>query len=61
MNHDNAHCANYRPDCPRSCYRANLTREYKALPPGVTFPVTWAAFFGTKECLRKDRERSVDI
>lgn len=49
MNHDAAHCANYKKDCPDSCYRAQLTKElldYERYP----FPVSWVKFGGTDEC-----------
>ena len=50
MNHDQAHCTDYTWNCPKKCYRANLTRELKELPVHSQFPVAWASFRGTPEC-----------
>lgn len=48
MNHDATHCADYRKDCPKSCYRAELTEDlHKIFYP---LPTSWAHFKGTKEC-----------
>ncbi len=55
MNHDYAHCADFRPDCPRSCFRGNLTRELEAVPPWIIQTVTWQHFKGTKECMKTER------
>ena len=27
MNHDYAHCSDYRKDCPKDCFRAQITKE----------------------------------
>lgn len=53
MNHDYAHCINCRPDCPRGCFRAQLTwdLQYATKP----YTVAWACFKGTEECPRRGR------
>lgn len=48
MNHDAAHCWDCAPDCPKTCYREQLTREYRERMPG--FPVSWMMFKGTDDC-----------
>ena len=54
MNHDYAHCLNYRPDCPKKCFRAELVRDLKLNITDVRLPVVWLDFLGTAECKRKD-------
>ena len=51
MNHDRAHCIDFSPDCPESCFRAELTRE--ALEKHWAI-VDWSHFQGTEECKRMD-------
>lgn len=51
MNHDRAHCIDFSPDCPESCFRAELTRE--ALEKNWTI-VDWSHFEGTEECKKKE-------
>ena len=53
MNHDYAHCADYRDDCPEECFRAQLTRDLK----GHAYIATFASFYGTEECLRNDETK----
>lgn len=49
MNHDATHCADYDPKkCPKSCYRAMLTKELKEII--YALPVSWSNFKGTKVC-----------
>ena len=49
MNHDATHCADWTPECPKLCYRAELTRELNRIC--YVLPVSWSHFKGTKECL----------
>lgn len=54
MNHDYAHCADFRSDCPKKCFRGQLVRDlvnHLILPRGVS----WVHFAGTEECKRKER------
>ena len=49
MNHDATHCLDYRRgQCPKSCYRAQLTEELNSILYAI--PVSWSNFKGTKEC-----------
>lgn len=51
MNHDYAHCLDYKADkCPKSCFRAQLTEELKQNIDRVDFMVLWANFKGTQYC-----------
>lgn len=45
MDHDYAHCADFKDDCPKRCFRAQLVRDLK---PGDV--VSWMHFKGTEEC-----------
>ena len=51
MNHDMSHCADFCEDCPKECWRAELTRD--ALKNNWTM-IDWAHFKGTEECKRKE-------
>ena len=51
MNHDYAHCMDYRDDCPTECFRARLTKD--ALDKHYTI-VSFMHFEGTEECKRKE-------
>ena len=45
MNHDYAHCLDYKEDCPEKCFRAQLTRDLKGHP----IPwVSWMHLEGTE-------------
>lgn len=48
MNHDATHCFNHSSECPKTCYRAQLTEELKNIQ--YPLPVSWAMFKGTDEC-----------
>lgn len=50
MNHDYAHCMDYRYDCPMECFRARLTKE--ALDKHYT--MGFMHFENTDECKRED-------
>ena len=51
MNHDYAHCMDYRDDCPMECFRARLTKD--ALDKHYTI-VSFMHFEGTEECKREE-------
>jgi hypothetical protein len=56
MNHDAAHCLDYKKSsCPKSCYRAQLTEELKNIY--YPLPTSWCHYKGTKEC---PKERGAD-
>lgn len=50
MNHDATHCLDYRRDCPKDCYRAQLTKELLTMK--YDLPVSWAELKGSSECMR---------
>ena len=52
MNHDYAHCLDLKKNCPKSCFRAQLTREVEQRKELQEIPLTWAHFKGTDECRR---------
>ena len=64
VNHDYAHCINFREDCPKKCFRAQLVRDLecfgKLWPYGVNYPISWMHFRGTAECMRKDGKHGKD-
>lgn len=51
MNHDYAHCMDYRDDCPMECFRTRLTKE--ALDKHYTI-VSFMHFENTDECKREE-------
>ena len=54
MNHDYAHCADYkRGVCPTECFRGELVRD---LPKSHVKYATFANFKGTDECLLKKEQ-----
>jgi hypothetical protein len=52
MNHDATHCEDYdKNKCPALCYRAQLTKDLEKRDDLMGFPISWAHFKGTKQCL----------
>ena len=51
MNHDYAHCLDYKEDCPEKCFRAQLTRDLKRNPIPWR---SWMHFKGTEECEKEN-------
>lgn len=56
MNHDYAHCADYRKDCPKDCFRAQLVRDLKQRTDLIWLRVSWIHFKGTDECRKEVTE-----
>lgn len=52
MNHDYAHCLDYKPDCPKECFRSQLVRDLENLDRRI--PVSWMHLGGTDECPRRE-------
>lgn len=52
MNHDYAHCADYKPDCPKKCWRGELVRDLASRSDLSQITVSWEHFEGTQECQR---------
>lgn len=50
MNHDYAHCADFKDDCPKECFRAQLARDLENIPKWRW--VSWMHFKDTDECKR---------
>lgn len=48
MNHDYAHCADWKEDCPKECFRGQLVEDLRKHHYG--FPVSFMHFEGTVEC-----------
>lgn len=53
MNHDYVHCLNFRDDCPKECFRAQLMRDLMKRPHHQQIATSWANLKNTEECLRK--------
>lgn len=55
MNHDYAHCIDFKDDCPKECFRAQLVRDLERNFPYME--VSWMNFKDTHECeLKKVKE-----
>lgn len=55
MNHDRAHCADYREDCPKGCYRGELVRDLKRKEKDEWWKaVNWVSLKGTAGCMREE-------
>ena len=48
MNHDYAHCIDFKDDCPKECFRAQLVRDLERNFPYME--VSWMNFKDTHEC-----------
>lgn len=52
---DLCHCADYQSDCPNTCFRARLTKEYKMHEDNFAgIPITWSHFGETASCRRQE-------
>lgn len=58
MNHDYAHCSDYKPSCPEKCFRAQLARDIENNPQPR---VSYISFEGTEECKRKVGEVEIMV
>ena len=55
MNHDCTHCLDWNENCPKECYRAQVTADLNnpnARARLLGIPLSWAGFAGTPECKR---------
>jgi len=58
MNHDYAHCADYKIGiCPRECFRGQLVRD---LISTQWVYVSWMNLKGTDECMLKENTDGAD-
>ena len=53
MNHDYAHCSDFKETCPMDCFRAQLVRDLRFNPQKL---VSWIHFRGTGDCLLDEAE-----
>ena len=58
MNHDATHCLDYCKDCPKSCYRAQLTAELRKIV--YLLPVSWANLKETRYCPKWPKKEGGD-
>lgn len=56
MNHDYAHCADMTDECPKSCFRAQLTRDLKA---GMI--VSFMSMKNTDMCPLTKKDRKMEL
>lgn len=54
MNHDYAHCLDWKPTCPKNCFRAMLVRDLKKRNDLREIPMSWMHLEDTNECERKE-------
>lgn len=47
MNHDYAHCSDFKETCPMDCFRAQLVRDLRF---NLRNRVSWIHFYGNGEC-----------
>lgn len=57
MNHDAAYCLDYSTDCPKNCYRAQLTEELRRID--YELPTSWCHFKGTRYCPKWPKKEGV--
>ena len=50
MNHDYAHCLDFTKDCPKECFRAELSRDLKRIGGGKDMWLSWMSFRETGCC-----------
>lgn len=55
MNHDYAHCADYKEKiCPKECFRGQLTKGDLGIRPELLY-CSYKSFKGTEECPLKEQ------
>lgn len=52
MDHDYAHCLDYRDDCPKECFRGELVRDLMTNPNAPRIN-TWSHLRETDICIRE--------
>lgn len=55
MNHDYAHCLDFKRNCPKDCFWAQLQRDL--MKRFYLLPLTYAHFKDTEECPRNKEGR----
>ena len=61
MNHDYAHCLDFKEDCTKNCFRAQLVRDLHNNPSVAGIWLSWMNFRGTAECMRKEKNAVNDF
>ena len=59
MNHDYAHCADFKDSCPEDCFRAQLVRDLQRYGDMKGFPVSWMHLEGTEACRKYIKEKKM--
>ena len=59
MNHDYAHCADFKDSCPDDCFRAQLVRDLERYGDTKGFPVSWIHLEGTEACEKGKRKKGM--
>ena len=59
MNHDYAHCRDFKDDCPKGCFRAQLVRDLYERSFSEKIVVSWANLKGTEECPLKGETNEI--
>lgn len=54
MNHDYTHCFDYKPTCPKDCFRAQITKDY--IESNYPYPVSFTYLKETDECKLKESQ-----
>ena len=54
MNHDYAHCLDFKKSCPRKCFRAQQCRDL--MVNFIPIPLTWQHFKGGGGCPLEKKE-----
>lgn len=54
MNHDYAHCLDYTKNCPKDCFRAQITKDLAQWTNTKGILFSWMSFNGTDECKKKE-------
>ena len=55
MNHDYAHCLDWKPTCPKKCFRAMLVQDLEKRNDLREIPMSWMHFKGTDECPKAEK------
>ena len=59
MTHDYVHCLNFKEDCPKKCFRAQLMRDLMKRPHYEQIATSWATLKGTEECPMKGKTNEI--
>ena len=58
MNHDYAHCLDFKKTCPKKCFRAKLVRDLQKREEELKdIPLAWVHFRKTEKCPKNKKEK----